>query len=310
MTYNAKECANAFGNTGAQKFCGPVGKFRGLILVPKGTTIATETLALTVGTWTDNINGAIALRWFPTLKIVEGETTQDDPVFQEFDFGFDDFVQDGKRSSVFTFEQMTVYNENQLNFLNDGSWDVYLWTDKENIVGNSREGVLFEPMQLDYIKFLPSNDDSGSEVGHVTVTMKFTDVKDFSRYRVVINPTTDELAPTVWYPSIEFGNGGIKDLIATASSPTATGCTLVLKDYNGTPYSGADGVPGDAYLALASDPDTLIAVTSITETATAGTYTLVWASQSADDYLVGLVDQPDATTQGFETPVKAAITIV
>ena len=124
----------------------------------------------------------------------------------------------------------------------------------------------------------------------------------------MINPTTDSEAPSVWYPSIVWS--GIKDLQAIVTNMTAIGCTLELKRFDGTPYSGADGVPADCHLSLAATPTVLIAVTSITETATAGIYTVVWASQSADDYLVGLVDQPLATTQGFETPVKATAAIV
>ena len=90
--YNTTNCSTNVGNTGAQNFCGPVGKDRIVILVPKGTEIATETLAVTLATWQDNINEGKSTRWFPLIPIVNGEATQEDPVLQEFDFGYSDHV--------------------------------------------------------------------------------------------------------------------------------------------------------------------------------------------------------------------------
>ena len=308
MAYNNTDYADIIGNTGLQDFCGAKGKFKFIVLVRKGTEIATKLLALTPETWTDNFNSDKALRWFPLAELVNSEGTQEDPVFQEFDSGVSQFVRDGVKTAVMTLEEMGVYNKNELNKLNGKGWDVYLATDKHNILGWTSDGVKFQPYSTDYVRILPETDDSGSEVGNVSLSIKFADVNQFNRTQAMINPTTDSEAPSVWYPSIVWS--GIKDLQAIVTNMTAIGCTLELKRFDGTPYSGADGVPADCHLSLAATPTVLIAVTSITETATAGIYTVVWASQSADDYLVGLVDQPLATTQGFETPVKATAAIV
>lgn len=305
MTLNKTACADIYGNTGLQKFCGRKGQISIPVLVPKGTEISTKVLALTLATWKDSFNAEPSSRWFPLPLVVNNDATQDEPVFQEFDSGITEFVRDGNKLAVYTFEQMSVYNKNQINKNNGKDWDLFLITDEENILAWSDDGVRILPYSCDYVRITPETDDLGNENGHLGLSVKFSDVNQFNQFQVVLQPTKDSDAPVVFYPSLEFE--GIKDLIATVTSPTATGCTLKLEGFDSVPYSGA--VSDDIYLALASDPDTLIPITSITETAVIGTYTVVWATQTANDYLIGLKNQPLATNQDFETPVKTAFTI-
>lgn len=300
--YNTTSCSTRTGNTGAQKYCGPVGKDRILVLVPKGTEIATETLAVTLSTWTNSINAAKSVRWFPLIPVINAEATQEDPVVQEFDFGYSSYVRDGKLMVRYTLEEMSVYNKTQLAKLNNGDFDVFIVTDKGVIKGYSTDDIKFLPKETDYVRILPESQNTGSETAHVMVEIKYTDVKQFNEYEVVVNPITSELAPANWYPETELT--GIKDLVISVSDMDATSATITLKGYDNVAYSAA--VAGDLYMRKTSTTGNAITISSLTETATPGTYTAAFASQTAGTFYFSLYDQPTATTEGFETPVTVS----
>lgn len=303
--YNVQDCQSDIGNTGLQEFCGRKGRVVGLVLVRPGTEIATKLLALTKATWLDSINAEKDIRWLPIREIIDNAPEQEDPQFQDFDSGVSQFVRDGIKTDLYTIKQMTVYNKNQIMKNNGKDWDVYKIHETGLISGYTEDGTKFQPFATEYVRFLPEGEDTGAENGNVTVTIKYKDVRQHNDFQAVINPVKDTDAPENWNPVNTLF--GIKDLLATVTNPTATGCTLTLKSYSGTAYSGA--VNDDVYFAAAATTDTLIATTSITETSKAGVYDVVYASQTPADYLMGLKDQPDATTQGFETPTKDEFTI-
>ena len=63
-------------------------------------------------------------------------------------------------------------------------------------------------------------------------------------------------------------------------------------------------------LFLASASGTPITLTSLTPSGLSdGKHTAVWPVQVAETYGLGLFNQPDATTQGVETPYDASVVI-
>lgn len=301
--YNNTNCVANLGNTGLQKFCGNIGKHRILMPVPKGTEIATKTLALTLGTYETNINNTKALRWLPFPPIVNAEFTQEDNVKQEFDFGYTSDVRDGKLTVIYTLDEMSTYNKSQLAKLNSGDFDLFIATDKEYIEGYSVDGIIFRPFTVDYMKVLPETPNTGTEVAHVRVEVKFSDVNQMNLNHIVVNPTKDSEAPSVWYPTIELV--GIKDLVVSANTGSASGFNLVLAGVDGVPYSAA--VSGDVLIYKSTAPTVAIACTGLIESATAGTYAATWATQTAGTFTISLKNQPLATTKWVETPSAATL---
>src|SRR3972149_7232562 len=117
MTYNTTQTSTEYGNTGLQQFAGNVGKWKYLLLVSKGTSIATKTPALLKATYVDNINEAVGARWYLLPLIWNGEPTQEDNVKESSDFGFEPEVRKGKLNYKIALEDMSVYNKNKLNKL-------------------------------------------------------------------------------------------------------------------------------------------------------------------------------------------------
>jgi hypothetical protein len=308
MTYNLGVCSNSTGNTGKQKYCGPKGKIVNVTLTPTDASIATKVLALTEATWLTNINAAASNRWFPVERVEQLDPTQEDPVYQELDYGGKFFVRDGKLTALFTLDPRSSYNKNELMKLNDISWSVYHTTDLDKIVGwtDDISTGAFYPFSTDSVRFLPESFSSGSETELITLEIQYSDITEMNGKEAVLEPTKDPDAPAVWYPQLTLK--GLKDLTVAVSGISATGATVTLKGYGGTPYNSA--VAADVNFYLASAPTVPITVTTLTPSGNNdGIYTAVWASQTPDTYGLGLFDQPDATTQGVETPIDAAVVI-
>lgn len=303
--YNVVSTSTALGNTGLQNFPGNVGKWKYLLLVPKGTEIATEVLALTKATYTASMNAAMASRWFCLPMIFNGEPDQEEPQFETSDFGYESLVRDGKLKYTIRFEEMSVYNKTQLFKLNNGKFDGYIITDKDIILGFTQDGIKFLPYQFDYTRVLPESQNTGSANARVSFILKATDIRQFNDYQVRLDPVNSSLAPAAWYPSIELPNAAIKDLVITLVSLSATSATITLAGYDEVPYSGA--VKEDVYLRKTTETGTAITLTSLTESATIpGTYTAVIPTQTSGTFYCSLYDQPVATTEGVETPVVSS----
>lgn len=303
MSYNTTSATANRGNTGAQQFTGNTGKHRFLVAVPKGTTIATKTLALTVGTWTANINTSADVRWYPLMPIVDAKPTQGEAKFQEFDFGYKAFVDNGKLDIIYTLDEMSTYNKNQLNKLTLGDFDFYIGTDKNKILGWSDDDAIFNPFTVDFFTVLPETMNTGSETAHVNVQIRFTNVEQFNKYDVAIDPMVDSETPVNWYISLNFK--GIKDLIATPSAGTASGFVLDLRGFDGVAYRAA--VAGDVLIYKSTAPTTPITCTGLTESAVPGVYAATYATQTGGTFSIGLKDQPSATTKWVETPNMATL---
>jgi len=132
--YNTTSGSSAYKNQGMQNFFGNVGKHRKLLLVPKGTEIATQTLANLKATWVDNLNAAMASRWFVLPAIVDLEATDEGAVRQTTTFGFTSFVRDGKTVNKYMLEEMGIKNKADLNSLDLGSFDIIIIIDITNSI--------------------------------------------------------------------------------------------------------------------------------------------------------------------------------
>lgn len=298
--YNTTSGSSSYGNTGMQNFIGNVGKHRQLVLVPSGTEIATQTLADTLATWTTNINAAKSARWFPLPKIVDLEVSDEGAVRQTTSFGYASFVREGKLVSKYMLEEMSIHNKKELAKLDLGSFDAYIVTDRDWILGYSSDNVKFLPKQCDYIKILPESQNTGTENAHVSIEIQWTDAKQFNELEV-------STKPNAWYPSLQLS--GVKDLIPVLTSVTATAFAFTLTGFDGVPYSAA--AKEDIYLRKTTEDAVLIAITSITESGTVpGSYTGVVGTQTSGTFYFSLLDQPTAATDGVETPYNSSLVVV
>lgn len=302
--YNLTKTSTILGNTGMQRFAGGVGKWKFLVLVPKGTEIATKTLAATKDTWEDNLNESMANRWFIAPLIFNGEPTQEDAVKETSDFGYESDVRDGKLNYKITFEEMSIYNKTQINKLDNAKWDAFVITEKGYILGTSYDGVKFKAYALDYFNILPETQATGSTNAHVMAELRFTNIQELNQFQVFIRPSVDSEAPTSWSPDIELV--GIKDLIVEVNSMVAAETSITLKGYDSVPYSGA--VKEDIYMRKTSVDGAAITILTLVEGSTPGTYTATFAAQTTGTFYFSLYNQPLAATQGFETPIVASIT--
>jgi len=303
MTYNVTNIASEVPNTGLQKYTGDTGIVNRLVLVGVDTQIATEALAKELDTWKDNLNEAPSLRWIATPKVVEVTVEQEDTVKKTFDTGVTEPVRKGKKTVTYLLERLPIFNKNDIFKLDDGAYGIYEITDKKYIKGWTDDGIKFLPYTIDSIEVVPETDKTGSENPHVAIRVVYSDVMEFNKYQVAINPFTDGDATVTsvqedWDPAIEIK--GIKSLQIEIDSLTATGCNITLKGYDSVAYSGA--VKDDIYFRKGSLTANAITLTSLTESAVKGTYAAVFATQTAGTFYCSLLPQGQATTYWVETP--------
>jgi len=310
MSYNQTNVSVSLPNTGLQNFAGGTGKLAYLAIVPKDFEIATQALALTKDTWIDNINAAAGSRILILPLIFNATPTQGEPIYMESDYGHKEFVDNGKLDYLIEFFQMHQYNEREIFKLNNGSFNGYFITDANFIEGFTADGIKFKPFQFDYTRVLPKTANTAKTNGHVQFSLRFSDARQYNDYKVSLDCINDELLVSPiepWYPAIELPASAIKDLKVTLNSLSATAFNFTLKGFDGVAYSGA--VKEDIYLRKTTVDGTLIAITSITETAVKGVYTGVIGTQTSGTFYLSLLDQPTATTQGFETPVPSSLVV-
>jgi hypothetical protein len=297
MYNTVPQVSQLFGNTGLQNFAGDVGVDRIMVLVPRGTTIATKTLAETLATWTNGQNAAQASRWFPIQNIVDAEKPDPDRVYKETGFGFKFFVKNNKPTFKYMLAPQSIYNKTQLNKLSLQSWDVYIVTIKNFILGWVN-GAEFLPYTTDFVLVTPATSITGTEGEYIWIEVQFSDIDQFNKYQAAINPTVDSEAPVAWYPTLELT--GIKDLISVPTSGTTSGFTLELVGFDGTPYNGAVKEDIAIYKGTSVTPITCTALTPSGNSD--GKYTATYATQTAGTFHIGLLAANVATTKGFETP--------
>ena len=302
--FNTTNTSTVLGNTGLQSYTGTTGKWKYIVLVPKNTEIATHTLGLTQSTWTNGLNAAIGSRWFILPMIFNGTPEQEETVKETSDFGYESLVRDGKLTYKIDFEEISVYNKTQLFKLNNGDFDAFIITDKDFILGWTPDSTKVRAIQFDYQRVLPETQNTGTTNARVQFELRTTDIRQLNEMQVALDCINDVLVPSAWYPSLVLPAAAIKDLVVNLTALTATAFSFNLFGYDGVAYSAA--VKEDIYLRKTTEDGTLIAITSITETATKGYYTGVIGTQTSGTFYLSLLDQPTATTEGVETPVVSS----
>ncbi len=305
--FNETSAGTLLKNTGLQKYTGNSGKWKYIILVPKGAEIATKTLALTKQTWVDNQNADMGSRWFILPLIFNGTPEQEETVKETSDFGYEDIVRDGKLTYKIDFESIHIKNVNDIFSMNDGSFNAYILTDKSIIIGYSIDKTIFKPIQLDYARVLPRTSNTGSVNQRVQFELRATDIRQLNKLCIELDCINDADAPSSWYPDIELPVTQPKYLIPILTGVTATAFAFTLKGYDGVAYSAA--TKEDIYLRKTSEAGTLIPITSIVETTTPGNYTGVIGAQTSGTFFFGLLPQPTAATVGVETDVVSQLVV-
>jgi hypothetical protein len=291
MTYLLTNCATSSGNTGLQQCNGSPGRVERLWLVPPGTEIATRTDALLEATWDTLFNLAKGLRGLPLPTIFNATFEQGEDTYETGWSNKQDFAHEGLDKDIYTLDKISLYNASQLRTLNGVSWAAYKVTDSGIIEGWSDDGIKFKPFSIQDFRVGKRTPENGEAVERVPITIVWADPDEWNNYPAVIEPT--------WNP-LELD--GIKDIYATASSPSTTGVTLTLTGYDGVPHEGAVLADFIIYNSLGAS----ITVSSATE-GDAGVYALL-ATLPGVTYTAGLKTQPNATTKYFETPTLASFT--
>jgi len=302
-TFNQTSSSTVLKNTGLQRYTGTSGKWKYLLLAPKGAEIATKVLALTKATYVDNQNAAIGSRWFLLPLIFNGTPEQEEVVKETSDFGYESIVRDGKLVYKINFEEIHIKNVNDLFYLNNGSFDAFIITDKSFIIGYTPDKIKFRPIQMDYTRVLPRTQNTGTTQSRVNFELRTTDIRQLNDFCAELDPVNDPDAPAAWYPDLELPVTQPKSLIPTLTSVSATAFAFTLKGYDGVGYEGA--VKEDIYLRKTTETGTIISITSITHVSN-GSYTGVMGTQTSGTFYLGLLDQPAAETQGVETDVVAS----
>ena len=302
--FNETSSSTVLGNTGLQNYTGTVGKWKHIVLVPKDTEIATRVLALTQATWTAGQNAAVGSRWYILPLIFNGTPEQEETVKETSDFGYESIVRDGKLVYKIDFEEISVYNKTQLCKLNNGSFDGFVITDKDFILGFTSNGTKVNAIQFDYTRVLPETQNTGATNARVQFELRTTDIRQFNEMQVALDCINDSQVPSAWYPSIVLPASAVRDLVVELTTLTATAFGFKLRGYDGVAYSAA--VKEDIYLRKTTTGGVLIAITSIVETSVKGTYTGVIGTQTTGTFYLSLLDQPTPTTKGVETPVVSS----
>ena len=295
MAYNTLNCGTNLGNTGLQKCKEDFGVWEKLILVPADLEIESEANGLLEETWIDLINSAMSSRAFPLPIHFNAEPNVEEAQYAEGWNGKQSFVREGKDIVKFTLEDIAFYNHKELRKHNGRSnLGVYILTSNGYILGYSKDDTKFLPLSLEDFRVEKRSFSDGSDVDRTMINVVFGDAKEW-------NDNGVWLKPTLWNPLLL---DGVKDVSLTATLVTATGCTINVAGVS-------DGV---ALLGLAlsdfsliKDSDSsVVTITSVTPTATAGEYTIVYPSITGTHSL-NLVNQPAMTLKGYESIAAATL---
>ena len=281
----------------------------GLIFFPKGTEFAaTETIAKAEATYTTGLNLAEGSRWYiinfdKGVRIYQVTPTQDEPKFEESDFsGIRSKVSAGNKRLAMVFTHLAPYTLKALHALENQDLDMAIITENNYILATSQLGTIFEGFGINYFA---GNQVAGENSGaseKMTVYIDFKDADEWDKYGIIALPTAFQFEDV----------DGIVDCEITevaAASTLTTGIIVDVKSYVGA-VGITDLVAADFTVSLVSSgADEKL--DSISESTTVeGRYTLTPDSTfTAAPVLIQLTVQPDATTEGYETPTDYMLTV-
>jgi len=288
MSLLTSEGGSATGLLGKQSAPKDLGYDAKLILAPVGSSIATKTLALTESTWLDAINSTVGARYIVLPIFYELESSPEDDVYATSSLGSVAFVREGKDTVKYSVI-VTPVTMSQLRTLNGVDWEAFIVTSSGVIKGTSDDETIFSPFSISNFRVEKEVRATGSEPATVPITVTYADANEWTSFPAFVEPLREGVGAN-WNPR---DLNDPKAILNTVTSATTTGFTIKLEGYDGVAFTGAS--KEDVVIEQVSD-GTIVAVTTLTETAVLGTYTAL-ATIPAETYYIGAapVGTTDAT---------------
>ena len=280
------------------------GPMRGIILVPKDTTIATKTLAGTLATYTTGINLASSSRW-RVINFTKGSLnfggapTQDESVAEDTQFGgIRTFVRDGNKRDVLTLVNLAPETMKALRSYNGKVWEMFELYD-DYIIGRSTLGTIMEGFHINFRAGNQGKNESGD------VSRKFPIMIDYT----VPGEWDDNgmIAPLVDFETEDLDGIENVELTEVGAATTAIVTVDVKTKLGNVGYTGL--VDADFLINLTSDGSVIAHSGTVESTTVPGRYVITAnTSYATAAHTVKTKDQPDATTKGVETPTALTFT--
>lgn len=273
-----------------------------LILVPKGDEFATDTLALTEATWLANINKADGTRMIILPLAFDIEPTPEEDVYNTSSIGNIAFVRAGKLTVKYMVDVTPVVMR-ELNKLNGVDWDIFKVTSGGFITGTSIDETKFQPFTLQNIRVEGAISASGESQSLVPISFTHADPSEWNSRPSFIQPLIDGVT-AVWNPR------DLKDpkaiIVKSVTAQAITGFTIALEGYDRVAHEGA--VTGD--FGVWDSTGALISLTSVTETATPGTYDVLATLTTGTTYTSALLPVGSNATAGYASLVADRVDVV
>jgi len=265
MAYNQYSCAvEDWQNTGFDKCNVNLGPFSMIILTTDDFTIATETLAMALATWTEGIQERDV---FPLPKIWSETDQSEKDTYETSPLGYKKLGKEGLYGGEFMLDA-PLGIQRALRSFNGADLRVFYVDINGNIHGMNQTGTVLQGFKLDLFHCEGmSNIVTAGETRKVVITLTEKTPADRDDYGVVVTPT--DFNPN----DLE----GLKDVDLTiVGSPTTSSIVVDVKTSLG--QVGLSGLVTADFLeetALGVDHT----ISSATESATiAGRYTLASAA--------------------------------
>lgn len=292
-------CATLIKNTGHSDCSVNYGKDTMHILVPRGTEIATATLAETLATWTTGINAVSASRFRPLMPAWRSEFTQDEPVFQTGDYGDEEYLYTNANKDTFYLKGSRITPKLNSNYqsLSNGQWAAYIVTSNGYIKGKTTDGVKFLPINVSF-RMLPQRKNTDAEGAELAYTIRVDSVDDWNLYGAAVKPTA-------WNPKTDLE--GLLDVnLSVNGTPSGTAIEIDVKtDLNDLGVSGF--AVGDFLFYKTSDGTAQTPESMTASTTVAGRYAFVFTALVTGT--VTLKAPSAASIKGYESTGAVAFTI-
>lgn len=293
-----KACNYTLYNTGSG--CTPlIQALKKLIIVPIfDATGAKNRIDLTVSLndayFAALVNQADATkRWYPLPFMKDADPNRGENIVEGFKDGSQIFIQQGAK----TFTAVIVEKDAPprlliaLESFRNIDFGLYGIDKDNNLVGMKNAAGYLEPIRIDASSWAP----------------KFIEATDTTSQKIALNfnwhinekdKNIDMIAESELVAGTDIANlDGLLDVYADASAITTTGCTLSLYTLFGTqknPVRDTGRVIADFISSITAATSKIrnqtdsadVTLTTVTETATPGIYTLVWPAQTSADVLI------------------------
>lgn len=290
MAYNVTNCVAALGTTGLSNCLDNLGYDIRLIWSSNTYSIADQTTAETLSTWTDDID---AKNVYPLPLFDEIEPAIEDNVEQDLATGVKLFVREGKYGGIGRY-QGALCDIARLRTFNNVSGRAFIVTSNGQIWGTSPDGTVFKGFTLSELFFTGLGGTDGSTKRFFSINYQMKNPTEMFDFPAVINPT--------WSPLDLTGLIGVT--VTVVGVPTASELIVnVARDCDGEAVDGlveADFVILDA--VPAAQP-----TTGFTDNDD-GTYTFTFAAD-LETGTVNLAAPTVQTTGGYQAGAAAAFTI-